>query len=59
MQGFGRVVRAQSDGFAAQAAIGFSNHANRNNHQIKKLFFSDSQDELECAPRSAPKGKAH
>lgn len=56
MQGFGHIVRVQSDGFAAEAAIGFSNHANRNKHQMTKRFFSGEPDETECAAKVVPIG---
>ncbi len=51
MQGFGRVVRVQSDGFAAEAPIGFSNQMNHKNQHMTKRFFSGEQDELECAAK--------
>ncbi len=54
MQGFGRIVRVQKDGFAAQATIKFPNHASGNNREVAKPPFPDEQNEPECVACAGP-----
>ncbi len=55
MKGFGRIVRVQNDGFAVNAAVGFTNQGTRK--KSKTALFSGPLDEPKCADKLVDLGR--